>query len=51
MGHYITAEDYAIESFVFGALFRVVLTGSDFLTLFLSVNRVDKHQADASSVG
>lgn len=51
MGHYITAEDYAIESFVFGPLFRVVLTSSDFLALFLSVNRVDKHQADACSVG
>lgn len=38
-------------SFVCGALFRVVLTSSDFLALFLSVNSVDKHQADVSSVG
>ena len=36
---------------MFGALFRVVLTSSDFLALSLSVNRVDKHQVDASSVG
>lgn len=50
MGHYITAEDYVLEGFGVCGLFRVVLTSSDLLALFLCMNRVDRHQTDTSSV-